>query len=246
MAQQITRIPLKYWPILNKLSSESVGNIFKNILGWNENLNEIEQIYFDLVMTDIWKIDKKAWDWNRGWRPKNKPKVIVNDKPKVMINDKPKVSSEVKPSTVQLSTVQINTDKLKEEIESENLNDFLPHQELDKFIAHRTEPFQRWVMKWKQKREWEKTRNLTKRMTTWKNNYETNFWKIKPKSTDPTSRDYFEWYKQNIDWNEKFEDPLQPWKMVTYSQNNYQYYLVNKHWINKQEAIKIKDKFLDI
>jgi len=242
MAQQITRIPLKYWPILNTISDESVGKIFKNILGWSESLNETEQIYFDLIMVDINNIQLQVniwstqwYHWNKGWRPKNNPPGDnLNNPPGDNLNN-PKYS-----------IVKNNKDKIKEDIESENLNDFLPPQELDKFIAHRTEPFQRWVMKWKQKREWEKTRDLKKRMTTWKNNYETNFWKIKPKSTDPTSKDYFEWYKQNIVWNEKFEDPLQPWKMVTYSQNNYQYYLVNKHWIDKQEAIKIKDKFLDI
>lgn len=75
--QQITRIPLKYWPILNTLSNEIVWKIFKDILWWNETLNDIESMYFDLMMVDINNINKSAWDWVKGkeygilwWRPK--------------------------------------------------------------------------------------------------------------------------------------------------------------------------------
>ena len=81
--QQITRIPLKYWPILQTISNESAWKIFKNILDWNEDLNETEKIYFDLIMVDISNIDKKAWDWNKGWRPPKKPMVIENVKPSI-------------------------------------------------------------------------------------------------------------------------------------------------------------------
>lgn len=84
--QQITRIPLKYLPILQTLGYENVWKIFINILWWNVELNDTEKIYFDLIFTDTNAIDKRAWDWNKGWRPQKKPKVIKNKKPKVEEN----------------------------------------------------------------------------------------------------------------------------------------------------------------
>lgn len=103
--QQITRIPLKYWPIFNTLSNESLWKIFKNILGWNEKLNETELIYFNLIMCDINAINKKAWDWYKWkeywnkwkeywklwWRPKGgkelQPKGGLNNPPNIDKNN---------------------------------------------------------------------------------------------------------------------------------------------------------------
>lgn len=99
----ITRIPLKYWPILNSLDDCSVGKIFKNILWWNETLSDHEQIYFDLIMVDVDAIDNRAnggikWKehWKLGWRPTKKRKT-------------PKVS---KTKTPNINKTNINKDKI--------------------------------------------------------------------------------------------------------------------------------------
>ena len=103
---------MKYSEILQTISNENVWKIFKNILGWKENLNQLENMYFDLIMTDIDAIDKRAWDWNKGWRPESKPKVIEKVKPKVI--------EKVKPSIVKTSIVKTNIDKIsKEKISNE-------------------------------------------------------------------------------------------------------------------------------
>ena len=107
--QQITRVPLKYWPILNTLSNEIVWKIFKNILWWNETLDNIESMYFDLMMVDIQAINKRAGDWIKWkeywlewkdywklwWRPKGgkeiTPKGGLNNPPRL---DKTSINKE--------------------------------------------------------------------------------------------------------------------------------------------------------
>lgn len=99
--QQITRIPIKYWPILNRLSNESVGKIFKNILLMEENLNDEEKIYYDLIMIDIIAINKKAWFWSKWWASGVKwkeygkqwwrPKVKKTNPPKGGLNNPPNI-----------------------------------------------------------------------------------------------------------------------------------------------------------
>lgn len=57
--EEFTWIPLKYLDLFVTLEKTSVWKIFINILWWDEELNDIETIYFNLIMTDIKEINKE-------------------------------------------------------------------------------------------------------------------------------------------------------------------------------------------
>lgn len=170
--QQIVRIPKKYWPILQTISDESVGKIFKGIFLWQENLEGIEKIYYDLIMTDINNIQSNVeiWQkfWNLGWRPKKKGGVIEKETGGLW---------KTKPNTIQYNTITIQSKTIKDKIEEEKLYDILWEEELQKFISYRSEPFMNWKNKWKEKRLWQETWDTKKRLETRKRNAETWFWK---------------------------------------------------------------------
>lgn len=199
--QKITRLPLKYWPILNMISNESVGKIFKNILWWNEVLDEKENVYFDLIVTDIDAIDKKAWDWDKGWRPKKKPKVIEKSKP---------MDSDItKPSIDKISIDKINIDeKRKEKKEEKEKNKFL------EFVYLSQEEFE----KLKEKMKYDSVVNAEIKKL---NDY---IWQIgEEKARKKYASHYFtilNWWRRDI---EKLKTQAQPYQKKEYpikSNNN--------------------------
>lgn len=89
MESQIIRLPKKYGEIINTITDEEAGRIFKNIF-FLENENElkwIEKVYFNLIKVDLENLEKSAINWKKWWRPKKekttgyekkKPQVIKN------------------------------------------------------------------------------------------------------------------------------------------------------------------------
>jgi len=112
---QITRVPLKYLPILQTLWKESVWKIFLNILWWNEILNDMEKIYFNLIMVDInniqWQVNigKKYWiEWKEYWKLGGRPKKTVEGD---IIKTPPRVNEK----TPNISKDNISKDKIIED-----------------------------------------------------------------------------------------------------------------------------------
>ena len=118
--QTLIRIPLKYWPIFNTLQNESVGKIFKNILSWCEKLNEIETVYYNLIMTDInaiqyqvviWQKHWIKWKeyWKLWWRPKKNNKITPpGDTP---VSDK-KITPNINKTNINIDNNNIDNNIL--------------------------------------------------------------------------------------------------------------------------------------
>lgn len=185
--QKITRIPLKFRELFCTIWNESVWKIFKNILGWNENLNDTENIYFDLIMNDINEINKKAGDWNKGWRPKKKPKVIEKENLRLE-----KSSQNLEPSKDKISKDKISKEKIEKEKTDfiDSIKEYFegnkkyreyrltiyPKQLREEFIDYWTEPFVTWRNKWRCRFVWQKTWDTWRRFDTFLKNYLRNDW----------------------------------------------------------------------
>lgn len=89
MESQIIRLPKKYGEIINTITDEEAGRIFKNIF-FLENENElkwIEKVYFNLIKVDLENLEKSAVNWKKWWRPKKeKTTGYEKKKPQVMKN----------------------------------------------------------------------------------------------------------------------------------------------------------------
>ena len=79
-ANQIVRIPIKYWELFDTMSNEESWKLIKALMTWkNDLLNGLTLTYYNIIYVDIINLFNSANNWKKGGRPKNKPVVIEKE-----------------------------------------------------------------------------------------------------------------------------------------------------------------------
>lgn len=78
---QIIRIPIKYWELIDTMSNEEWGKLFKAIMSWSsENLEWLTETYYNIINVDIINLFNAVSNWKKGGRPKKEKGGLWNKK----------------------------------------------------------------------------------------------------------------------------------------------------------------------
>jgi len=232
-SSQITRIPYKYLEILKTQKIESVWKLFINILWWNEELDDNEMIFFNLIMTDVNNINHRANEWIKGWRPKKEESQgwgYWNQKPMVTKND---------------NLDKISKDKTRKEKIKKNI---LKNTKSDDFVwPTKTEisEAKKNLLNWLTKIEKKDETNIIEKTT--KSEVKMKYGNSEINEILETIKNINEWI---IDWTQK--EQRQYWKLLlgklnkikkvkswAFTPNNYLYWLLELLRNNKYCSLKI-------
>lgn len=160
--EQIFRIPIKYGELLNTMDDCECWKLIKALFIWkNDWLDWLTLTYFNIIMVDIYNIDKavvNGWKW---WRPKkDKPVVIKKDKPVVIENENQVKLSKVKLSKDNINIISNDITTEVEEFWNTEINN------MQEFIKEKVESLWYIYKPWKQERN--RIKNiLTAKIINW-------------------------------------------------------------------------------
>jgi len=127
-ANQIIRIPVKYWELFNTMSDEESWKLIKSLFIWKDDwLNWLTLTYYNIIMVDINNLFNSASNWKKGGRPKSKPEVIEIKNPRLW-------KTVTNTSKDKIREVKISKDKEIKHKHGEYKNILLSEKEFDKLL----------------------------------------------------------------------------------------------------------------
>lgn len=214
---QIIRIPIKYWELINTMSDEDCGKLMKCIFEWKDCCLEwVTQVYYNIIMTDVINLYNASNNWKKGGRPKKETTGNENKKPGVMKKENQGLWKTVT-NTKQNKVKQYN-------IKQDNSNNILDSKEVElskEIIATEVATLENYIKNefsldfitevynkyWMTKEDFQEECNCF--LQYWKEtspNWKKERWE-KEKTFDPKLR-FRTWMKNNKKWSkrEKYED----------------------------------------
>lgn len=171
---QIIRIPIKYWELINTMSDEECGKLMKCIFDWKECwLEWVTQVYYNIIMADVINLYNASNNWKKGGRPKKETTVNEVKKPGVIKKENQgllkKKTNTIQNKVKQDKTIQDNniiSNDIKETGVSvvvekvDNRNEDINH--MQEFIKNTL------IENWLMYKPWKMERMRIKNILTWK------------------------------------------------------------------------------